>query len=202
MGAADSPLPRPVLLELPGPVRRQLPDLQPPLRLHQAGVRITVAGSAASSCPRPQAIRPRKPSPCARRWACSAGRFPGRRPAKPAGDLHLRPVEAGKALHDSRAAAGGASAGGRAAEGGLARHPRAARPNESPRVAAGDGLGLVHRAVHAAVLFAAVSGVYLFTARKREARVGWVVLGLAPGVSLLFMLTSATCGDRRPSCTT
>jgi hypothetical protein len=38
------------------------------------------------------------------------------------------------------------------------------------------------------VVFAAVSGVYLFTARRRERRAGWVVLGLATGVSALFML--------------
>jgi hypothetical protein len=38
------------------------------------------------------------------------------------------------------------------------------------------------------VVFAAVSGVYLFTARRRERRVGWAVLGLATGCSALFML--------------
>ena len=38
------------------------------------------------------------------------------------------------------------------------------------------------------VVFAAASGVYLFTARKRERRVGWSVLGLATAASVLFML--------------
>ena len=37
------------------------------------------------------------------------------------------------------------------------------------------------------VLFAAASGVYLFAARKRERRIGFTILGVATGLSLLFM---------------
>ena len=38
------------------------------------------------------------------------------------------------------------------------------------------------------VLFAAASGIYLWTARRNERRIGWMLLGGASGISLFLML--------------